>query len=240
MPVTGLCTRVYPACSCRYDMAAAMAFSSVAASTFSATGSVNARTSETLLGAAKVRSKPCTPIAANARPRWPLGAMPSSSQGAATAVSSAPPARAAASRPHKPAAASKSPAMIHVGIRCRPRNSIPQAAIGGLGVQAGLLGGGGGVVVVAEAPPLQPRNRQHRNQVPGSQNPVQTSCPGGCFGRAPQRRPPPVLHPVPMCRTPIGVGRRRADIRKAKGRRGFGRRSSGCGIAGVDRRTGCG
>src|ERR1700692_1328537 len=59
--------------------------------TFSATSSVMARSSDTLLGAANTRSKPCTLSLVNARPVAPLGAVPCADQ---------PPRRV---RPSKPA-----------------------------------------------------------------------------------------------------------------------------------------
>jgi len=79
--------------------------------------SVRARSSDTLLGAANVRSKPCTEPVVYTRPLAPLGAIPSSSQRDATVVSANPPCNVAASSPVSSPTAAVSTATIQVGIR---------------------------------------------------------------------------------------------------------------------------
>jgi hypothetical protein len=97
-----------------------------------------------------------------------------------------------------------------------------QTTIGGLTIQPSLLRGGRGVVVVADAPPRQPRNRQHRGHCPEAQNPGQTARPGGCFGRAPQPDHHQYCTPCQCAEHFLGLaGGGRISV-KGKGWSGFG------------------
>jgi hypothetical protein len=125
------------------------------------------RGSGVLLGAQTVRSNPCTPRSPNARPRAPLGAIPSSSQ--------------RATGPRQPL-----PGVLNVGQADEPGDRLgvadqepsrgagfafgvvlPQPATSPRPITRRLLGSLGGVDVVVDRPSLQLGDRQHRSAYHG-------------------------------------------------------------------------
>jgi hypothetical protein len=107
-----------------------------------------------------------------------------------------------------------------------------QTTIGGLTVQPRLLGGGGGVVVVADAPPRQPRNRQHLGLSRVSGSPVGMTAPVDVWAALPEGDHPQYCTLCQCAERFFGVGRWRADIRNVKGWSRFRRskrRTGACG-----------
>ena len=119
-PVTGLCTRVYPACSVQvlHRLVQPLRMCASAIALVPTSSSRSARSSDTLLGAANVRSKPCTPRVPKVRPRRavrrdPVIKPPRHHRGICT-----PAPRCASVKPDQRSHAVRaSPATSHTGVR---------------------------------------------------------------------------------------------------------------------------